>query len=217
MRNILRNILIGGLLLLSMQSVLATSMAHLTERDWTTVDDGFLTYDSTSGLEWLDLSLTTGNSILATEADSSIFGPFRWATGLEIQHLLSHIGQTLNTNETDVSLFGAATAFIDLLSPTGSFGEMLWSMGVSRGSVDASSPGNFGLGYAGLNFGAPGQSDVFDPFSNCCWLSHYSSDSVGSWLVREADVDGDVPEPSIALLLASGLLGIGFVRRRRVY
>ena len=39
--------------------------------------------------------------------------------------------------------------------------------------------------------------------------------SLGGWAVRSGDVGAAVPEPSVALLLASGLFGLMVTRRQR--
>jgi hypothetical protein len=65
------------------------SVDQLEERDWRSVGDGLITYDPTTQLEWLDLTFTSGNSILDTESED-FFGEFRWATGDEIISLWDH-------------------------------------------------------------------------------------------------------------------------------
>ena len=48
----------------------ATLITDLSERDWTVTGDKAITYDSSTGLEWLDLTKTVGHSILDTEEES---------------------------------------------------------------------------------------------------------------------------------------------------
>lgn len=83
-------------------SVLASStQASLVERDLTDHANsslngsGHLTFDSASGLEWLDWTLTTDRSFADV---SSQFGPsgdfagFRYATDAEVEFLISSVG-----------------------------------------------------------------------------------------------------------------------------
>lgn len=67
----------------------ATLISDLSARDYLTAGDNGLTYDATTGLEWLDFSYTLGNSINQTDIElESKFGDFRWATSDEVSALL---------------------------------------------------------------------------------------------------------------------------------
>lgn len=68
----------------------ATLISDLSARDWQSAGDNALTYDASTGLEWLDLSATYGNSIIDTEAED-FFGEFRWASADEVANLLNSI------------------------------------------------------------------------------------------------------------------------------
>ena len=90
-----KNIIAICVLALGAANAGATAITDLSERDWLTSGDGLLTFDASTGLEWLDLSVTLGNSINDTEAES-FFGEFRWATTTQVEDLTFVTGLTSN-------------------------------------------------------------------------------------------------------------------------
>ena len=75
--------------------------------------DGFnLTRDTATGLEWLDLTLSTGlsfNDVSASFGTGQAFDGFRYATLDEIQHLLGSVQpQSLKASSTPGDLFHVA-------------------------------------------------------------------------------------------------------------
>jgi len=178
----------------------ATLISDLSERDWQVLGDSAITYDRSTGLEWLDLSVTNGNSIIGTESET-FFGDFRWATHGEIETIFDAVvlGSGYRTS-TSVQSHNAAILFINLFSPN--HGANI-TLGVSRGSEI--SQGLYGLGYVE----APTSSAVVrDPLSHCCWTEQTSQSNVGSWLVRISQV----PEPSILVIFALGMIGLASCR-----
>ncbi len=84
-----RTIFLGIILGMSAVSQ-ATVIGDLYSHDWINVGDGLLTHDRSTGLDWLDLTVTEGNSILDTESEA-FFGEFRWATLNEIVGLMGTV------------------------------------------------------------------------------------------------------------------------------
>ena len=185
----------------------ATLITDLTERDWKVAGDKALTYDSSTGLEWLDLTWTLGNSILDTEAES-FFGDFRWATESEIENVFDAVllGSGYRTS-TNPSVNSAASQFLNMFgTPSDSATEV---QGVSRGSVKSISGDltSYGLGHVS-HFPSSQFVAVNDPLTNCCWIESNSQKGVGSWLVRAGASTAVVPEPSSLAIFALGVIGL---------
>jgi len=180
-------------------------ITDLSEKDWAASNDGLITYDASTGLEWLDLSVTRGNSILQTEGES-FFGDFRWATTTELDALFDIVfdgsGYRSSTNAT---LIGNAEYFVALFS---AYTGQNFSQGVSRGAV--SGVNSYGLGYVSYNFNSTNMG-VQDTLSNCCWSETDSGPNIGSWLVRSTDV----PEPSTLAIFALGMIGLASRRFKK--
>lgn len=99
------------LLVLALSFMSSGVFAELVSQDFLTVGDGLITYDTDSGLYWLDLSYTsTGpnknpehsyNAIKAKTQDvnSELFG-FRHATYTEVQTLYTNAGMGLTGKYT---------------------------------------------------------------------------------------------------------------------
>lgn len=69
--------------------------AALLVRDWQYVGDGSITYDSTTGLDWLDLPITsnlTYNYVSAQLSESGAYSGWQYATLGETHTFLGHLG-----------------------------------------------------------------------------------------------------------------------------
>jgi len=162
---------------------------NLVELDLDTAGDGLIMLDRSSGLEWLDLTVTLGNSILDTEADASIFGPFRWATESEILGLFENIysprtaGDIINRN--DAGEYVQVADLINMLGPSFTSPIQFLLQGVSRGAEVA--PSQFGLGFIRVFRDSDVHWDSWSPSAVCCFSETSAHGGVGSWLVRDAN------------------------------
>ena len=167
--------------------------ATLISKDFASSGDGLLTFDSDTGLEWLDLSETLDqsyNDIIGGYGGFTTTHSFRYASNAEvldlidnaggdnpvgISNLLAMLGCTINCSGDNPGAFG-------IVSETGGLVEYSWF----------------------LNSGA--NSDVWVPGAD----GHLPE--TGSLLVRNAPV----PEPATILLFGIGLLGIARLNRKKI-
>jgi hypothetical protein len=190
------------------------AFASLVELDYVYGSgDKQLTFDSSSGLEWLDLTATRGRSINQVEAGFGgyLADGFRYATGSEVLHLFETAGapQGYYTDTTHIlsvqslmlmlgityqnnppsrgNPFGQQTTY-GITGDTFSYADTpTWHSYAQIGATDT---------VAGLGVGG----QIFKNSED--WL-------IGSFLVRTATV----PEPNSALLAGLGVLFIALTRR----
>ena len=205
-------------------SVASAGLINLSSRDLLSAGDGLLTYDASTGLEWLDLTYTAGQSIESGEAlpffdAAATNGRFRWATSAEILDLLHEIPVAANLAPAEWLIdytpagIADARAFIQLLGDTYGQPQDPVALGVSRGIPDLPNHA-FGLSFVeGTDFGGDFQesAQIVAPDGSCCMSAQDSSPVVGLWLVRPAS---SVPEQVTSALLALGLLRVGIRRVR---
>ena len=202
-------------LALGAAALLASTVAQaaLVKQDLLTAGDGLVTLDTTTHLEWLQLTATQDLSV-----DAVLGGAGGW-TSLGFQYgSFGQVGQLLNdagylgdiSNYSTLDLIAdnvSANAFLtdfgSTAPPNLTFGFIApYPCGRTVGSstrctdyVQINANGSSDHGYAIPDSGAFG-TNVARPY-------------VGSFLVRT------VPEPGSAALLLSGLTALGFALRRR--
>ena len=185
------------------------------------VDHGDYITDTVNGLDYLDFSFTTG---LSFDTAITTFSPAGWqaATGAQVQSLEALFGWVADTP----SIFGAGpTANAGLTDAIAGY------LGYTFFNTTATTCcGNRGIlatladvRSAGTNWDAFLQIDVITNNLNDQVDINYESGPTGTgvtsnsfafqatWLVRAASV----PEPTTTALIALGLLGAGFARKRR--
>jgi len=212
------NFTLVSLLLLS-----STAHASLLSLDLNTVGDGLITYDTSTELEWLDLSQTAGwttNNLVGEFGAGGAFEGWRYATIFEWQHMIQEGGLQPGGihDPSDPSLTYTAAdiqAMLYLLGAPGYSGETVGF--VSAGSVGTTWTEYFGISgpvYASWNmspdltFGPGGAFYVGSYDEN--WDPAVAN-PYGHYIVRTS-----VPEPASITLFGLSLAGLGILRRRKV-
>lgn len=201
--------------------VLQSPQAALIEMDLNTIGDGLVTFDSETGLEWLDLSESAGWSASNVSTGFSAGGTFegwRYATADEWLQLITAAG--LSAWLAPVNPDTASYTPEDLQSLLYLIGAPNY-VGQTAGYVSEASLGTTAedRGFdpshpqADYNLLAPltftlyswmyvGSFDVY-------WNPEFVNNS-GHYLVRNS-----VPAPASLALMSLGLIGLGFARRKR--
>lgn len=215
--------------LLGMSSATLTHAALITRDFVAGSGDALLTYDSNTGLEWLDSTITDGRSF--TEVNAGWGGwttksGFRHATMAELRELFFSAGVTPNilydtySTPSDVTYVDRIIDLTRLLGPTfiyedeGSPMQRRSVMGFVADDYN-DNPDYAGFGrYADIGFYQLG-------WTTYAWAQDGSSTQVqrsgqygglGSFLVRESVIT-PVPEPTTLALSGVGLLALLALRR----
>jgi len=192
--------------------------AALESRDWSQgSNDNWITRDTSTGLDWLDVTLTVNQTFDQTRLGEWYANGFRHATRSEVQQLFVTAGTPDDGFDISVTHPSQTLQLIGLLGATLEVNQSRWGtfgfVGTDFFGQDISDQSHpIGTVFSALlgkldvidlsvaNLGVIGEAHFTGghPFSN-------ESDSVyGSFLVRPA-----VPEPStyLSLMLGLGLVG----------
>jgi len=198
-------------LLLIVSLWVPASSAGLISTDLDAVGDGLLTYDESTGLEWLDLTETTNHSWHTVVVDDVLGFMARGFFAPDIAQLATLF---INAGAVDTDLNLVAGNFLPSLGLIGLVG----CTGNCSGQVSPFSNGFVEAGVTQAYLGAT-QALVADQLAyftdnEITFQKTVAAPEVGVWLAREAI---QVPEPAGIGLLGIGLGGLGFfIVRRRV-
>lgn len=212
-----KNLLPITLIMLSSFFVVANANATLTSIDYVyNSGDSLITVDSVTGLQWLDVTLTTNQTFDQVRQGEWIANGFRYATKVELQTLFLNAGTpddgfdqaTTHYFETKalIDLFGVTIIGEDRLSTYGYIGTDYFDNNVTLQNHPISETFSAQLGKLD-SFSYFGEAHFTGghPFSN------EASPNFGSFLVRIAPV----PEPETYSMMLVGLSLVGFIARRR--
>lgn len=191
----------------------ATVNASVVSVDWNNADDNLITYDTVTGLNWLDLTETRDlsyDSVFAELSGGTLDG-WRYATSTEVVTLWQNFG--VNFSVATSGEVGGTVKFsvdqgvldaADILGDTYPASEFFGVVGFSSdlellgAVVNSSSTFYYPLEYSATN--------------------SYVPENVGSYLVRTSNpgpIVSPVPVPAAAWLFGSALVGFFGVARRK--
>ena len=189
--------------------------AALFEVDWKTPGDKLLTLDTDTGIEWLDLTETTGYSYKAISSElvfGGLYDGFMYANRSDVYQLIDNAGilpaEILPASSSDPAVHNAALDLMNMIGITrvqnvNSFD----SAGLTSDSLilDGRS--------ARYKVNLRAVDDTYTDVYGTQWQYDVDGNSyVGSWLYRESTY---VPIPPTLWLFGSGLLGlIGIIRKK---
>jgi len=208
---------------LAAAAVLTTALASpagatLVEIDGWAIDDGLLTRDTDTGLDWLDLTETAGHSIndmFRSEVGGLLDDGFRIATMAEVLDLYDHAGFIITSGSQPfpygigaINLPGGEL-LIDLLGCTGcGFGQnSSWALGLAppddafRSQFEASPPTG-GFRFLDHNY------DTKDAFTAVFLVRSTPAQDALIAGPRISFEGINLPEPGAFALLGLGLLGL---------
>ena len=235
MKNITITILAGAAFLMS-----SLSNAGLIERDWQSAGDGLITYDESTGLEWLDITATQNRSYNDISSKLGVgleFAGWQYATGNQYHTLWADTAY----NTTNLNLQWYATSNYtpqeksDLLLRAATILELtgLSYDSTLSGCVLTSTSKCYRENYGVLadSNGSNQWVTHLDSWWNTSGITEYSSTNflllgthwtswnketvnsrAGHWLVREAT---SVPEPSTLAIFALGMIGLASRRFKK--
>jgi hypothetical protein len=186
------------------------------------IDHGAATYDPGTGLEWLDLTATAGQSVSDVSGGFGgyIAAGWQFATQAQVSQLFAHAGATgtypeINSTPTSNPTYEAATILLSLLGATQ---PNTAGGGITGGSSTGLAGDGFGNFKPVINF--TGEYTPFGPAYIGVFLSQgYLPDTnhdaaVGSFLVRTATT-AVTPIPGALPLFLTALGAVGFLARRK--
>lgn len=192
---------------LSLSSASHAALVSQSDASWG-VDS--ITLDDITGLQWLDLNLSTNisyNAMLTEQGSGGLYDGFRYATASEVETLFNDAGVP-DVNSSTLANTAPALALINIMGATRNFRGAIeifgitgttTESGVTSGIVDHSYNG--GVAFYDVNV-------VTGPVYGL----DYSDASIGNWLV--ADSVAQVPLPASWLFFSAALGMLGWCKRK---
>ena len=184
--------------ILAIVALLCCSAANAT-----LIDQGNTILDTSTNLQWMDLTTTLNNSYNQMQTNflnpHSVFYGYKYASLDDVNTLVSHAGDTQQDR---------ATTMMSLFGQTGT-------------NCCARSDGFYedGDGNAMVSFYLIVPSaDALLPLSNYFNkdTTGWAGNGLGSFIYRTAAAPAVVPEPPMMALFGTALAGLAFMRRRKL-
>jgi hypothetical protein len=220
----IKNTLIATALLLSINS----AQAALVETDWKNTGDALATLDTETGIEWLDLNLTTNTSLseMNTQLDNTYLG-WRFPTKQEVNDLADKLFPTIDFAHSGTTTTHSAPSYSEdsqrflSLFGTNYLGDAMF------GIYHAGSLTNHD---ASLVFGLYENRTIYDDCSGCSprhaqngiFLVSDGGTTQSSQLDPSLNANNanyvakDVSAPALLGLMGLGLFGLAARRRSSV-
>lgn len=185
-----------------------------------------VTLDSTTGLEWLNIQITSLQAPSYAELQSWLspggkLSGWKLASAAQVFTLMGDAGlpdSIFGFRDTTGRYASQITSFQNLLGGLVCWDGYRYTWGMVRDSPAPDEVAIIGLGSWGLyEWGETVFSESslmiqsIGTYDSC---NYAGADPVGAWLVREADTI-TTPEPSTMLLLSGGLFALAVLRRRK--
>lgn len=211
---------IFGVVLVSLTTVTFNVSAIPVSADWKNIDDGLITYDEATGLEWLDLSLTINQSYNQVQAQIGAGGMFEgWGFASSAQ--LSTFWDNFGGNSIYDGWSSANNGLFDIIAPL--HGDLYCvergcTPGEGRSIIITSDTTQSDNHFVSQMFDLATDRTSLreDYFLINQTLQHddVMHNNTGSALIRVRAPE--VPLPAAVWLFGTGLIGlIGFVRRKK--
>lgn len=193
-----------------------TPHAAIVSVDWETSGDNLITRDTSSGLDWLDLTETNGISyddILPQLDSGGQFDGWRYATNDEVVALWSNFGINLSSSPAPLQTNGLNADMVNVVAIIGNIYPEWHPTDYPYGAVGYT--GDLHTNGTIYTMGSYYSSDInrttYWTAGSTSTQSYDQSINLGSYLVQTSSV----PIPSTVWLFGSGLIGlIGLARRR---
>jgi len=175
------------------------------------IDNGTYTTDTVSGLDWMDLTETTGlsyNYVFSQLESEGQFDGWRYATSEDVINLINNTGGAGPYNGFSTLNIGVVEPLLDLWG---------YTYATNRALAMTRDPQEFGPYefYNSVFYLYPGTENSGD-FIDLTWgarVPDVGSPAHGSALIRTAS---PVPAPAAVWLFGSGLIGlVGFAKRKK--
>ena len=237
MNGLLKKSLLAATLAVTMAG---SANAGYISLDWQEEGDELAFLDEDAGLEWLMLTETAGMSLneVVTELDEGgMFEGWRLASRSEVTDLFIDVIDYASFNEgtTTASWSGARGniygEFTGLFGWTYTNSSAKYSYGLYLNDMETSTLTDEVL-MGGVKY--DGNTYLYEDYTSTSYSMDWSSGTTGIYLVGDGGATlstqedmslvsnnplyaeaNEVPEPSGVLLMASGLFGLGAMRRKR--